>query len=161
MENALWSAGMAWALPDGRAIISACCVSLLIAGCNAQQPEPVPLPAPTAAQPAPVEQAAPLPPPIAPEADAATPNFPAPDSQQGAALTYRIIDAPNGTFGYEILSDGRLFVHQANLPSMPGNEGCKTKADAEKLADYVIEKIKKGEMPPTVTPEELKTLGMI
>ena len=161
MENALWSAGMAWALPDGRAIISACCVSLLIAGCNAQQPEPVPLSAPTAAQPPPVEQAAPLPPPIAPEGEAATPNFPAPDSQQGAALTYRIIDAPNGTFGYNILSDGKLLIHQTNLPGQPGNEGCKTKADAEKLADYVIEKIKKGEMPPTVTPEELKTLGMI
>ena len=85
-------------------------------------------------------------------------QFPAADAQ--AALTYRIIDAPNGTFGYDILSDGRLFVHQTNLPGLPGNEGCRTKADAEKLATFIIEKMKKGEMPPSVTPEELKELGI-
>lgn len=87
-------------------------------------------------------------------------QFPVAGEHSGAELTYRIIDAPNGTFGYDILCDGRLFVHQSNLPGMPGNEGCKIKGDAEKLAVFVIEKMKKGEMPPSVNPQELNTLNI-
>ncbi|MBL0128563.1 MAG: DUF4907 domain-containing protein [Flavobacteriales bacterium] len=94
-------------------------------------------------------------------AETSTTSFPAADEHKGAVLTSHIIDAPNGTYGYDILSDGKLFVHQTNLPGRPGNSGCATKADAEKLAAFVIEKIKKGEMPPTVTQDELKTLGLL
>ena len=96
--------------------------------------------------------------PTAPAEVAATPTFPTAGERAHDTLTYRIIDAPNGTYGYDILSDGRLFVHQTNVPGLPGAEGCKTKADAEKLAAFVIEKIQKGEMPPSITTEELKTL---
>jgi len=41
---------------------------------------------------------------------------------------------------------------------MPGNKVCKTKADASKVSQLVIGKIKKGEMPPTVTIEEMQKL---
>lgn len=87
-------------------------------------------------------------------------QFPHASDHAGATLTYRIIDAPNGTFGYAIHSDGELLIQQTNLPGQPGVEGCRTKADAEKLAELVIGKIRKGEMPPTVSNEELKTLGL-
>jgi hypothetical protein len=73
-------------------------------------------------------------------------------------LAYKIIDAPNHTYGYDVLADGRLLIHQTSIPAMPGNEGFKTKADASKVAQLVIGKIKKGEMPPTVTIEEMKNL---
>jgi hypothetical protein len=73
-------------------------------------------------------------------------------------LTYEIIDAPNHTYGYDVLSDDRLIIHQKSIPAMPGNEGFKTKADASKVAQLVIDKIKKGEMPPTVTIEEMQKL---
>lgn len=87
--------------------------------------------------------------------------FPEADEHTAAELTFAIIDAPNGTFGYDILSDGKLLIHQTNLPGQPGNDGCKTKADAEKLAAFVMEKIKKGEMPPTVSSTELQELRII
>ena len=58
-------------------------------------------------------------------------------------------------------ADGRLIIHQNIIPAMPGNEGFKTKADASKVAQLVIGKIKKGEMPPTVTIEEMKKLKVI
>jgi hypothetical protein len=77
-----------------------------------------------------------------------------------AVLEYRIIPAPNNTFGYEILGNGRLFVHQTNLPGLPGVEGCRTREDAEKLARFVTEKIRRGEMPPSVSPLELDSLGI-
>jgi hypothetical protein len=52
-------------------------------------------------------------------------------------------------------------IHQLSIPAMPGNDGFKTKADATKVAQLVIDKIKKGEMPPTVSIEELKKLNVI
>ena len=88
-------------------------------------------------------------------------QFPSASEHSNAVLTSTIIDAPNGTFGYDVFSDGKLFLHQTNLPGQPGNDGCKTKADAEKLAAFVMEKIRKGEMPPTVATEDLKTLGIV
>ena len=44
---------------------------------------------------------------------------------------------------------------------MPGNPGFKTKAGAEKVAQLVISKIKKGEPLPTVTIDEVKKLKVI
>ena len=49
-------------------------------------------------------------------------------------LTYTIIDALNYTYGYDVLADGRLMIHQKSIPAMAGNEGFKSKADAEKVA---------------------------
>jgi hypothetical protein len=87
-------------------------------------------------------------------------SFPSATEHRAAELSYRIIDAPNGTFGYDILSDGRRLVHQTNLPGMPGNEGWATREQAEQLAQLVIGKIQKGEMPPSVTAEELNDLNI-
>lgn len=79
-------------------------------------------------------------------------------AKPNATLTYVITDAPNGTFGYDILNDGKLFVRQQNIPGQPGNKGCATKEEAERLAALVITKVKKGEMPPTVMKEDLDEL---
>jgi hypothetical protein len=76
-------------------------------------------------------------------------------------LTYKIIDVPNHTYGYDVFADGKLPIHQTSIPVLPHNEGFKTKADASKLAQLVIEKMKKRQMPPTVTVEELKKLKVI
>lgn len=86
---------------------------------------------------------------------------PTPGDLGSSALSAVVIDAPNGTFGYDILSDGKLLIHQPNIPGLPGNEGCKTKTDAEKLAALVMDKIRKGEMPPTVSSEDLRVLGLL
>lgn len=81
--------------------------------------------------------------------------------QSTATLSHKIIDSADKTFGYDIYSDGRLLVHQPSIPGKPGNKGFKTKAAAEKTAKFVMEKIKKGEMPPTVTDKELETLKVL
>lgn len=77
-----------------------------------------------------------------------------------STISHRIIDAPNGTYGYEILMDGKLFVRQTNIPGRPGVEGCPTRQQAEDLAALVVDKIRSGAMPPTVSAEELKSLGL-
>jgi hypothetical protein len=76
-------------------------------------------------------------------------------------LTYKIIDAPNQTFGYDISADDRKLIHQPSIPAVAGNEGFKTKGDAATVARLVISKLKKGEWPPAITTEELKKLKVI
>lgn len=134
------------------------CLYSVSSGCD-EAPKPVPvLPdgTPTTVLPAvqePAAEAEPV------EADAA--QFPAAKEHAEATLEYHIIEAPNGTYGYDIFSNGRLFVHQTNLPGQPGIEGCSTREDAEKLATMVIAKIRRGEMPPSVTKAELNSLQLI
>lgn len=88
-------------------------------------------------------------------------QFPSASTYANTKLTHKIIDAPGKTYGYDISADGRLMIHQSSIPGMPGNKGFTKKADAEKVAQLVIGKIKKGEMPPTVTVEEMKKLKVI
>ena len=74
---------------------------------------------------------------------------------------FKIISSINNTWGYNILKDDKLFIHQTSIPGLSGNEGFKSKLDAEKVARLVIEKLEKGEMPPTVTKEELSKLSVM
>lgn len=80
---------------------------------------------------------------------------PKPDS-----LIYTIIPVNNNQYGYDIFVNGRLRIHQPSIPGQPGNTGFKTKTDAKKVALFVMDKINKGNMPPSVTQKELKSLGI-
>ncbi len=97
----------------------------------------------------------------APDQTKQTPSFPSGDQFKTAKLSYKIIPAANHTWCYDILAEGRMMIHQPSAPGLPGNEGFKTKAKAIKVAELVIEKIKKGEMPPSVSMEEMKKVGAL
>lgn len=86
-------------------------------------------------------------------------KFPASDAFANSKITYKIINSANKTYGYDILADNKLLIHQPSIPGATGNNGFKTSASAEKVAQLVISKIKKGEMPPTVTNDDLKKLN--
>ena len=88
-------------------------------------------------------------------------SFPSGEQFKTAKLTYNIIPAAGNTWCYDILMEGRLYIHQPSAPGLPGNEGFKTKEQAAKVAELVISKMKKGEMPPSVTLEEMKKLGSL
>ena len=83
-------------------------------------------------------------------------DFPSGEAFKNAIITYQIIPGINNTWGYDILIDNRLTIHQPSIPSLPGNEGFKTKEGAEKVAKLVIKKMKKGEMPPSIDAKEMK-----
>jgi hypothetical protein len=78
-----------------------------------------------------------------------------------AKITYKVIDAANNTFGYDIYVDGHLLIHQNTIPGVPGNKGFTTAKQAERIAKLVIKKINAGQLPPTVTREELKKLKVV
>ena len=80
------------------------------------------------------------------------------DNLKNPVLTYKLIPGINNTWGYDILVNGRIRIHQPSVPGQPGNEGFKTKEKAEKVARLVIKKMKNGESLPSITAEELKQL---
>jgi hypothetical protein len=78
-----------------------------------------------------------------------------------AEISIKIIPSINKTFGYDILLQGKPLIHQPNIPAMPGNEGFKTKKSAQKVAEFVVKKIRKNEMPPTLSVEDLKKMDVL
>lgn len=78
-----------------------------------------------------------------------------------AQITYFVIHVPDNKFGYTIFVDGQLYIEQKNIPAIEGNAGFETKASAEKIAQLVISKMRNGELPPTITIEDLRVNGII
>jgi hypothetical protein len=71
-----------------------------------------------------------------------------------------VIVATKNTYGYNIYVDNKLLIHQQNIPGIATNEGFRIKNDALKVANLVIEKLKKGQMPPAISIDELKKLNV-
>jgi len=80
---------------------------------------------------------------------------------KNADISIKIIPSVNKTYGYDILLYKRPLVHQPNIPGLPGNEGFTTRKRAQKVAEFVVKKIRNNEMPPTVSTEELTTMGVL
>ena len=79
----------------------------------------------------------------------------------GSKITYNIIPSINNTFGYDILIDGKITIHQISIPGMSGRNGFRTKSDAAKVVEFIITKMKKGIMPPSITVDEMKKMNLI
>jgi hypothetical protein len=82
-------------------------------------------------------------------------------SYADAEITIRIIPASKKTFGYDIIMNNRLFIHQPHVPGMSGNDGFADMEKAQKVAEFVVKKIKNNEMPPTVTMDDLNRMGVL
>jgi len=78
-----------------------------------------------------------------------------------AEINAVIIPAENNTYGYDIYVYCSVLVHQPSRPGLPGNAGFATEEDAMEVAELVIKKIRNNDMPPTVTIQELRELGVL
>ena len=78
-----------------------------------------------------------------------------------AKISIKIIPSVKKTFGYDIIVNGRPLIHQPDIPALPGNDGFTTKKRARRVAEFVVKKIRKNEMPPTVTIEDLNNMGVL
>jgi len=74
---------------------------------------------------------------------------------------FRIEDARPTAWGYDIYLDGKKYVHQPHIPAISGIRGFDSRGDARKTADMIARKIRKGIMPPTISVEELDSLGVL
>ena len=78
-------------------------------------------------------------------------------------LNYEVVTQeirPN-EFAYQILKDGKMIINQMNIPAVQGNKGFPSKETALKTGELMLNKIKKGVFPPTISKEELDSLGVI
>ena len=99
---------------------------------------------------------------IAQQAPAAKqPSFPSASSFAQSKITAKLIPSEAKTWGYGIYVNGERFIHQPSKPGLPGNRGFDTKAKAQKVAELIIKKMKKGEMPPSVSIAEMKELNTL
>jgi hypothetical protein len=64
-------------------------------------------------------------------------------------------------WGYDIFLNDVLKIHQPHIPVVQGIQGFKSAYDAELVAKKVIEKLDAGIMPPTLSEQELRELGVI
>ncbi|MEO7263715.1 MAG: DUF4907 domain-containing protein, partial [Ferruginibacter sp.] len=64
-------------------------------------------------------------------------------------------------FGYDIYIKDALYIHQPHIPAIAGNNGFSTEANAKKAAEFVLYKLDHNIMPPSVTPEQLDSLGVL
>lgn len=83
------------------------------------------------------------------------------EKQINSTYTYKVLLSNNCTWCYDIYKDKKIFIHQNNIPGLPGNEGFKSRKDAANVACLVIKKLKNGDMPPSVTLFELKKLKVL
>jgi len=68
------------------------------------------------------------------------------------------VQGPLG-WGYNILTDGKIYIHQEFIPAVPGKQGFKTEEDALKVGRKVISKIGQKELP-SITVADLKEMGI-
>jgi hypothetical protein len=84
------------------------------------------------------------------------------ENKTSTAPMYQVVITENrGRFGYQILKDGKLVIDQPTIPAIQGNQFFSTREKAQKTADYLTEKLKKGIFPPTLAVEELDSLDVL
>jgi hypothetical protein len=64
-------------------------------------------------------------------------------------------------FGYDILIYDAVYNHQPHIPAINGMRGFHKKEQAQKAAELVVYKIRNNIMPPSLSPQELDSLGTL
>lgn len=70
----------------------------------------------------------------------------------------RPFQKPQG-WGYDILANGKVFIHQSTIPAIPGQHSFRTKEDALEVGQKVVDRIMRGQMP-MVTAKEVQDMGL-
>jgi len=82
------------------------------------------------------------------------------DSLNSSSVSFEVISVEGG-WGYDIYKDGKIYVHHNGVPAISGNSAFETEEKAMRAANFVVNKIIMGVIPPSVTIEELDSLGVL
>ena len=79
------------------------------------------------------------------------------------ALVYTVEAFENGPndWGYKIMNGDNMFINQPHVPAAQGNKGFSSKEKAITAGDFMLYKLEAGIVPPTVSVEELDSLGVL
>lgn len=65
---------------------------------------------------------------------------------------------PNGGYGYDIYINNELYINQPFMPGIATNKGFASYNEARIVARFIINKIIKKQIPPTISLHELDSL---
>ncbi len=85
------------------------------------------------------------------------------DQSLSAAPTYAVEPFEKGEndWGYRIMNGEALFINQPHIPAAQGNSGFSSREKAITAGNFMIYKLNAGIVPPTVSIEELDSLGVL
>jgi len=63
-------------------------------------------------------------------------------------------------WGYDVMINDSVFIHQEFIPGVPGKQGFKTELQALSVGNLVVKKMNERKGFPTVNPKELDSLGV-
>lgn len=66
----------------------------------------------------------------------------------------------SGGWGYDILNDKQTVIHQPTIPGQPGVVGFSSQAQARRVGEWTVEKLKQTKALPTLTNKDLRRLGV-
>ncbi len=70
-----------------------------------------------------------------------------------------VFATPTG-WGYDILHNGKLFIHQPTIPGQSGIVGFASQKQARRVGERVAQKVQETKALPTLTNDELRRLGV-
>lgn len=73
---------------------------------------------------------------------------------------FQNIDSTLG-WGYDIYVSNTQYIHQPHIPAINGNRGFNNKENAERTAEFAVQKIIRNILPPTISINELDSLGVL
>ncbi len=82
------------------------------------------------------------------------------DAGTNSLVQVQPIRSSDGGWGYDIMKNGKRFIHQEYIPAIPGQHGFRSEADALKIGREVASRINSN-LLPTITLSELKSWGII
>lgn len=75
-------------------------------------------------------------------------------------VTLHPFELKKGNWGYAIMVDGKIFIKQECIPAIPGNKTFRSKNEAVKAGNAVMQKLIKGQRP-TLSSNEVIALGVV
>ncbi len=76
-------------------------------------------------------------------------------------ITTQTFRTDDGGWGYDILINGKPYIHQTIIPAVSGRFSFKTKEDARKTAAHIVTILLKNNGLPGTTFSELDSLGVL
>ncbi|MBK9637525.1 MAG: DUF4907 domain-containing protein [Bacteroidetes bacterium] len=73
--------------------------------------------------------------------------------------TFKNRDGLEG-YGFDIYQEGKMMIHQNSIPAIQGNKGFSTEEEAKAVGALMLYRISNGIMPPSISIEDLDSLGV-
>lgn len=80
------------------------------------------------------------------------------DHEKKVVISLETFKSASGNWGYEILADGKVYIHQEFVPSLEGEQPFLSKKEAQKVGRAVLKKMSTQNTPTLTREEVLKIL---